>query len=124
MDTQGDAQVRRRGAAKHGQCQGRADRPDAALQVALVLQLGIGDPAQGAAQIDAGSLGRRPTELAGLQSGVGQCQQTSDQTELAEPVELPGGLRVHVAEWVEVIDLGRDLRPEGARIESVDPSDR
>ena len=44
-----------------------------------------------------------------------------DQAELAEPVELAGGLRRHPRERVEVVDLRGDLRAERARVEAVDP---
>ena len=124
VDAERDAEVGRRGAAEDGQGEGRADRADAALEIALVLRLGVGDPAQGAAQVDARSLGLRPSEPTRLETGVGQRQLTRDQAELAEPVELPGGLGVHEAERVEVVDLGRHLRPERARVEPVDPSNR
>jgi hypothetical protein len=47
-----------------------------------------------------------------------------DEAELAEPVELAGGLRRHPGERIEVVDLGGDLAPEGRRVETVDPLDR
>ena len=57
-DVEGDPQVGRRGTAEDGQREvGRHD-PDAALQVALVLLLGVGDAAERRAQVDADPVGR------------------------------------------------------------------
>ena len=120
MDAQGDAQVGRRRAAEDGQRQGRADRADATFEIALVLGLRIGDPAEGTAEVDAGALGGGLPEPSGLETGVGERQLTRDQAELAEAVELAGRLGVHVAERIEVVDLGRDVGAERTRIEPVD----
>ena len=46
------------------------------------------------------------------------------EPELAEPVELPRGLRRHPRERVEVVDLRGHLRAERARVEPVDARDR
>ena len=43
------------------------------------------------------------------QPGVLERESTGDEPELAEPVELAGGLRRHPGERVEVVDLRRDL---------------
>ena len=124
MDAQRDPEVGRGRSAEDGQREGRADRPDAAVEVALVLLLGEGDPAERTAEVDPDPLRADPVVRSGRQAGVREGLPARDEAELAEPVELSGGLRVHVVERVEVVDLGRDLRPERRRIEPVDPADR
>ena len=89
-----------------------------------MLLLGIGDPAQGAAEVDPGPLGRGGSVGAGLQPRVGERHPAGRQAELAEPVELASGLRLHVVERLEVVDLGGDLGAERAWVEAVDPLDR
>ena len=123
-DSERDPQVGRGRAAEHGQGERRADRPDPALQVALVLLLGIGDPAECAADEDPDPLRLGSTGAPGRQARVRQGLSAGDEAELAEPIELAGGLRVHVVERLEVVDLGRDLRAERRRVESIDPTDR
>ncbi len=68
--------------------------------------------------------GAAPPSLARRQAGVVEREAAGDQPELAEPVELAGRLGRHPGERVEVVDLGRDLRAERARVEAVDPLDR
>ena len=58
------------------------------------------------------------------ETGIVERQPTGDEPELAEPVEGAGRLGRHPGERVEIVDLGRDLRAERARIEPVDPFDR
>ena len=58
------------------------------------------------------------------EASIGERQLTRDHAELAEPIELTGGLGRHPGERVEVIDLRRDLAPERRRIEPVDALDR
>ena len=60
----------------------------------------------------------------GVSLGVIEREAAGDQPELAEPVELARRLGRHPGERIEVVDLGRDLRAEGARVEPVDPLDR
>ncbi len=64
------------------------------------------------------------TVRAGRQPRVIEREAARDHPELAESVELPGGLRRHPGERVEVVDLGRDLRAERRRVEAVDALDR
>ena len=124
VDAEGDPQVGRRRAAEDGQGERRADGANPALEVALVLLLGIDDPAQRAAQVDPDPLrARRPT-LARHELRVGERHLAGGQPELAEPIELAGSLGLHVVERLEVVDLGRDLRAERARVEAVDSLDR
>ena len=52
MEAQGYAQVGRRGAAKHGQGQVGRDGANAAVDVALVLLLGIRDATQRGTDVD------------------------------------------------------------------------
>ena len=110
-DVERDAEVGRRRATEHGQRQVGRDLADPALEVALVLLLRVGDAAQRGAEVDADPLRvaprRRPP---GRQPRVVERQLPGDEPELAEPVELAGGLGRHPGERVEVVDLGRDLR--------------
>ena len=62
------------------------------------------------------SPGRRPASSS--------ASRPVDHPELAESVELAGGLRRHPLERVEVVDLGRDLAAERRRVEAIDPLDR
>ena len=120
-----DAEIGRRRAAEDGQRQVGRDLADPLLEVALVLLLGIGDAAERRAQVDADPLRvRGPAAAPGTMPGVLEREPPGDQPELAEPVELAGGLRRHPGQRVEVVDLGRDLRAERARIEAVDAGDR
>ena len=97
------------------------DLPDPRLQVALVLFLGVGDAAERRSEVDPDPFrGGRPVGTRGHPRVV-QRQPASHQPELAEPVELAGGLRRHPGERIEVVDLGGDLRAERARVEAVDP---
>ncbi len=89
-----------------------------------MLLLGIGDPAEGRPEIDADPLRMRAAVDARRQPGVVERQPPGDEAELAEPVELAGRLRRHPGERIEIVDLGRHLRAEGARIEPIDPPDR
>ena len=90
-----------------------------------MLLLGVGDAAERRAEVDpdpvrVGARRRSP----GVEPGVVERQPAGDQPELAEPVELAGGLGRHPGERVEVVDLGRDLRAERRRVEPVDALDR
>ena len=51
-DVEGDAEVGRRRAAEDREREVRGDLPDAPLEVALVLLLGVGDPAERGAEVD------------------------------------------------------------------------
>ena len=59
----------------------------------------------------------------GLRPASSKARRPGDQAELAEAVELAGGLRRHPGQRVEVVDLCRDLRSEGPGIEAVDAPD-
>ncbi len=74
-----------------------------------MLFLGVGDAAQRRAEVDPDALGSGRAALPGRQPGVVEREPAGDQPELAEPVELAGGLRRHPGERVEVVDLGGDL---------------
>ena len=80
-----------------------------ALEVALVLLLGVGDAAQRRPEVDPDPLRVGRAVRARRQAGVVEREAAGDQPELAEPVELAGRLRRHPGERVEVVDLGRDL---------------
>ena len=56
---------------------------------------------------------------AGPQPRVVHGQSARHQAELAEPVELTGGLRRHPGERVEVVHLGGDLAAERRGVEAV-----
>ena len=73
VDAERDPEVGRGRAAEHRQGEGRADRPDAALEVALVLLLGEGDPTERAADVDPGAVrvGRLRSRRASS-AGVGE----------------------------------------------------
>ncbi len=123
-DVEGDAEVRRRRSTEHGEREVRGDGPDAACEIALVLGLGVRDAAEGAAEIDPDAFPLRGAGNAGREPRVLERQPPGNQPELAEPLELPRGLRRHVVESVEVVDLGGDLRAERRWIEAVDPANR
>ena len=89
-----------------------------------MLLLGVGDAAERRAEVDPDPLRMRRAVDARRQPGVVERQPAGDQPELAEPVELARGLGRHPGERVEVVDLGRDLRAERARVEAVDALDR
>ena len=95
------------------------------LEIALVLFLGVGDAAERATRgrCRSAPASARPV-LARHEAGVLEREPAGDQAELAEPVELAGGLGRHPGERVEVVDLGGDLRAERDRVEPVDPLDR
>ena len=100
------------------------DRLDPALEVALVLLLRVGDATERRAEIDPD-----PPRIGRAADARGQCrvverQAAGHQPELAEPVELAGRLGRHPGERVEVVDLGRHLAAERARVEAIDPLDR
>ena len=123
-DVQRDPEVRRCRATEHGQGEVRRDLPDPALEVPRVLVLGVGDPAERRPEVDPDPLGSGGAVGARGESGVLERETAGDQAELAEPVQLPGGLGRHPCKRIEVVDLGRHLAPEGAGIEAVDPLDR
>ena len=60
----------------------------------------------------------------GVSRASSSARRPGDHPELAEPVELAGGLGRHPGERVEVVDLGGDLRAERRRVEAVDALDR
>src|SRR6185369_2258372 len=111
-------------AAEDRQREVRGHLADPLLEVTLVLRFGIGDPAERRAQVDADPLRVRATVDAGRQPRIVEREPAGDEPELAEPVELARGLWRHPGEGVEVVDLGRDLRAEWARVEAVDALDR
>src|SRR6185369_586651 len=90
------------------------------LDVPLVLDLRIGDPAERAAEIHAEPVAIDAVVPVDGQARVLERHPPGDEPELAEPVELAGGLWIHVVQWVEVVDLCRHLGPERRRIEAVD----
>ena len=89
-----------------------------------MLLLGEGDPTQRRPEIDPDTVGIRGTVLPGAKAGVVERESTSDHPELAEPIELAGGLRGHPGEGIEVVDLRGDLASERRWIEPIDPLDR
>ena len=95
-----------------------------ALEIALVLLLRVGDPAERRPEVDPDPLRVRRAVDARRQPRVVEREAAGDEPELAEPVELAGRLRRHPGERVEVVHLGRDLRAERRRVEPVDPPDR
>ena len=123
----GDPDVRGRRAAEHRKGEIRCDRSDAAFQVPLVLALGVGDPAERAAEVNPEAIGVRAgprRRRVGRDAGVAERELPGGEPEVAEPIELASGLRVHVVKRVEVVDLGGDLRAERRWIEPVDPLHR
>ena len=123
-DVEGDAEVGRRRPAEHGQRQVWRDGLDPALEVALVLLLRVGDATERRAEIDPDPPRVGGAPRARRQAGVVEREAAGHQPELAEPVELPGRLGRHPGERVEVVDLGRHLAAERARVEAIDPLDR
>ena len=124
-DVERDPEVGRRRAAEHREGEVRGDLADAPLEIPLVLLLGVGDAAQRRARGRSRSArARAPPSSPGVEPGVVEREPAGDQAELAEPVELAGGLGRHPGERVEVVDLRRDLRAERTRVEAVDALDR
>jgi hypothetical protein len=119
-----DPDVRRRRPAEDGERQGRRDRLDAALEVALVLLLGEGHATERAAEEDPDALRIRMAAVPGSEPGVVDRQPARGHPELAEPVEAAHGSGVHVVGRVEVVHLGRHPGPECPRIEAVHGLDR
>ena len=74
-----------------------------------MLLLGVGDATERRAEIDPDPVRVGGAPRARRQAGVVEREAAGHQAELAEPIELPGGLRRHPGERVEVVDLGRDL---------------
>jgi len=77
-----------------------------------VLLLGEGDATQRRSEIDPDPVGVRAAILTWTQLRVVEGELTRDHAELAEAIELPGGLRRHPRERVEVVDLCSDLTSE------------
>ncbi len=123
-DVERDAEVGRRRAAEDRQRKVRRHLPDPLLEIALVLLLGVGDAAQRGPEVDPDPLRMRAAVRAGRQPRVVEREPARDEAELAEAVQLARGLGRHPGERVEVVDLRRDLRAEGARVEPVDALDR
>ncbi len=124
VQPQGDAQVGWRRAAEDGQRKIGGDALDAALHVALVLHLRVGDAAQRGSDVHPDPVGTRRATFTHRQAGVDHGQLPGGQGELAEAVELPGRPGVHVVERVEVVHLGGDLGAEPGGVESIDAPDR
>ena len=124
VDLEGDADVGRCRPAEDCEGEVGGHGADAAGHVPLVLLLGIDDPAEGAAEVDPDPVRRGRPVSTGRQPRVLERHSSRRQAELAEPIELARGLRRHERVGLEVVDLGRDLRPERARIEAIDPPDR
>src|SRR4029078_9625251 len=85
---EGDAQVRRRGATEDGEREVRRDRADPALDVPLVLVLGIRDPPERAAEGEGEPLpidAVDAVDAVGGQARVAQRLPSGDKAELAEP---------------------------------------
>ena len=123
-DAQGDPEVGRRRPAEHGQGEVRRDGPDAALEVALVLALGVGDAAERGPEVDPDPFGGR--------GAVGAGRRSAASSRASRPATRPNWLNRsswravfgrHPGERVEVVDLGGDLRAERARVEPVDAPD-
>ena len=119
-DAERDPEIGRRRAAEDREGEVRGDLADALLHVPLVLLLGVGDATERAAEVDPDPLRRGGAALAGPHPRVVECQRPRHEPELAEPVELAGGLRRHPGERVEVVDLGGDLGAERRWVEPVD----
>jgi hypothetical protein len=85
-----------------------------------VLLLGVDDAAERAAEVDPDPLRTGGAAFARSHARVVERELARDEAELAEPVELPGGLRRHPCQRVEVVDLGGDLGPERGWVEAVD----
>ncbi len=88
-----------------------------------MLLLGVGDPAERAAEIDPDPLRGSGAPFTRPESTIRERKLAGDETELAEPIELAGGLRRHPRQRIEVVDLGGDLRAERRRIEPIDTLD-
>src|SRR5262249_39377843 len=86
--------------------------------------LGVRDPAEGRAEVDPDAARVRGAIGAWGEPGVLERELSGDEAELAEAIQLAGGLRRHPRGWVEVVDLGGDMAAERARIEPVDRLDR
>ncbi len=119
-----DAEIGRGRAAEHREGEVGRDLADALVEIARVLFLGVGDAAERRTEVDPDAIRAGGTISTGSQPRVLERELTRDQAELAEPVELAGGLRWHPRERVEVIHLGRDLAPERRRVEPIDALDR
>ena len=89
-----------------------------------MLLLGVGDAAERRTEVDPDPFRCWVSGRARRQRGVVERKSSRDEAELAEPVELASVLGRHPGEWVEVVDLRRDLRSEWTRIKAVDPPDR
>ena len=89
-----------------------------------MLFLREGDAAQRRAQVDPDPLRIRRPGLARPHRGVVEREASGHHPELAEAVELAGGLRRHPGQRIEVVDLGGHLAAERRRVEPVDPLDR
>jgi hypothetical protein len=123
-DIERDAEVRRRSTAEDRQRERRGDMADAHLHVPLVLFLRERDAAQRRAEVDADPVRIRRPRLARPQPGVVEREPTRHHPELAEPIELAGGLRRHPGQRIEVVDLGGHLAAERRGVEPVDAFDR
>ena len=77
-----------------------------------MLLLGEGDPTQRRPEIDPDAIRMGGAVLARPEARVVERELARDHAELAEPVELTGGLGWHPGERVEVVDLCGDLAPE------------
>ena len=119
-----DPEIGRGRTAEHRQGEVRRHLADSLVHVPLVLGLRVGDATERAAEVDPDPLGARGVGGAGDEAGVVEREPTGHEAELAEPVELPGDLRLEKRQRVEVVNLGCDLRAECGRIEAVDPPDR
>ena len=115
-----DAQVGRRRPAEDGQGQVGRHLADPAFEVPRVLLLRVGDAAERRTQVDPDPLRRRRSIRARRHPGIVECQPPGDEAELAEPIELAGGLGRHPGERVEIVDLGGNLAAERTRVEPVD----
>ena len=123
-DVERDAEVRRRRPAEHREGEGGGHGAQAALEVLLVLRLCERDPTEGRPEVDPDPLAVGRARDARDEAGVGHRHPPRREPELAEPVHRAGRPGVHEVERLEVVDLGRDLRPERRRVEAVDALDR
>jgi len=123
-DVERDPEVGRRRAAKHREGEVRGDGLDTAVQVALVLVLGVRDATERRAEVDPDPLRVGRAVGAGGEPRVLERELARHQPELAKPIELACGLRRHPCEWVEVVHLGGDVAAERARVEAIDRLDR
>ena len=89
-----------------------------------MLLFGERDATQRRAKIDADPIRIGCAGLTRPEGSVVERELAGNHPELAEAVQLAGGLGRHPGERVEVVDLGGDLAAERRWVEAVDALDR